>query len=98
MMDNSYFPSNVADNFGPSNGSGYRNPQLNALIELANSTADPDVTDQAYRQMSDILRRDVPATFLIPAFGMRITHRRVNGLSAQGTDPLLMMEDLWLEE
>ena len=98
MMDSAYIPSSIAANFGPRNGSGYRSPQLNALIELATNTADPDVTDQAYRQMSDILRRDVPVTFLIPSFNTSIVHNRVKGLSAQGPDALLVIEDLWLED
>ena len=56
------------------------------------------MADQAYRQMSDILRRDQPVTFLITDFYTRVVHRRVKGMSAQGTDPLSVMEDLWLDD
>jgi len=80
-------------------GVGYRNPQLARLFELARTTADPQAADQAYREMSDILRTDQPVAFLIPDYGTNIVHRRVKGLSAPWrTDPLLFTEDLWLED
>jgi len=78
---------------------GYRHPQLTKLLELARATADPQVWDHAYREMSDILRRDQPVAFLLPDHFTDIVHRRVKGLSAPWrTDPARFWEELWLEE
>lgn len=85
--------------FGERAGYGYRNPQLNKLVEVASTAADPDVVDQAYRGMSDILRRDLPLAFLLTDFATHIVHRRVKGLNAPWrSDPLKVMEYLWLED
>lgn len=85
--------------FGERGRVGYRNPQLTRLIELTRTTADPQAVDQAYREMSDILRTDQPVAFLLPDSSTHIVHRRVKGLDAPGrTDPLLFTEDLWLDD
>ena len=90
--------ANIGQDFGLGNGLGYRNDRVNALIELARNTADPDAADQAYREISAILRRDVPVTFLITDFFTRVMHQRVKGIRAQGTDPLSVLEDLWFDD
>ncbi len=89
---------NLGDYFGERAHVGYRNPRLTRLIALTRTTADPRAVDQAYRDMSDILRTDQPVAFLLPDGTTNIVHRRVKGLSAQRTNPLLFAEDLWLED
>ncbi len=85
--------------FGKRNGVGYRNPQLSRLLELARTTADPQAVDQAYREMSDILRTDQPVAFLFSDSTTHIIHRRVKGLDAPWrADWLLPTEDLWLSD
>lgn len=89
---------NLGNYFGERARVGYRNPRLTRLIELTRTTADPHAVDQAYRQMSDILRADQPVAFLLPDSHTHIVHRRVKGLSALRPNPLLFTEDLWLED
>jgi len=80
-------------------GVGYRNPQLKRLLEVERTTADPEAVDQAYREMTDLLRRDQPVAFLFRFATPYIVHQRVKGLSAPfRTNPLLITEDLWLEK
>ena len=65
---------------------------------MAASTADPDAVDEAYREMSEILRSDQPVAFLCGLADPFIVHRRVKGLSAPWrTNPLPFTEDLSLE-
>jgi len=78
---------------------GYRNPQLTRLIEVARTTADPEVIEDAYREMTDLLRRDQPIAFLFGFGTAHIVHRRVKGLSVPSrADPLRCTDDLGLEE
>jgi ABC-type transport system substrate-binding protein len=78
---------------------GYRNPQLTKLIELTRTTVDPQAVDEAYREMSDILRTDQPVAFLFPEGSTHIVHQRVKGLDAPWrADWLPVTEDLWLED
>jgi peptide/nickel transport system substrate-binding protein len=80
-------------------GAGYRNPHLGRLLELAKTAADPEVMDQAYREISDLLRADQPVAFLFRSAAPHVVHRRVQGLiDSQRANPLLFAEDLWLEE
>ena len=63
------------------------------------TTSDPDARDQAHREMSDLLRRDQPITFLLRGVFDQVTHRRVRGLAGPWrADPLMFTEDLWLEK
>ncbi|MFQ5739637.1 MAG: hypothetical protein ACE5JX_11555 [Acidobacteriota bacterium] len=59
-------------------------------------TADPDAADHIYRRLSEIFHKDMPVTFLFPAVGSHVAHRRIQGLSSpwQG-NPVEHMEDLW---
>jgi ABC-type oligopeptide transport system substrate-binding subunit len=80
-------------------GVGYRNPQLKRLLEVEKTTAEPEAVDQAYREMSELLRADQPVAFLFRHAVPHLIHRRVKGLNAPWrTNPLLFTEDLWLED
>jgi len=60
---------------------------------------DPDAADHIYRQLSEIFRTDLPFTFLFPAVGTHVVHRRIQGLSSPWRgDVVQFMEELWLEE
>jgi peptide/nickel transport system substrate-binding protein len=80
------------------NGSplGYQNPQLMRLLEALETTADPDVLDQTYQEMSEILHRDQPIAFLFRPATAHVVHRRVQGLGTWRPDPLRFSDDLWL--
>lgn len=80
-------------------GAGYRHSQLGRLIQLAEKAADPEVTDRAYREISDLLRADQPVAFLFRAAETHVVHRRVQGLiDLKRANPLLFAEGLRLEE
>ena len=77
---------------------GYQNQELAKLLDRFRTTADPEAEDRAYRDVSDLLRRDQPFAFLHRMVSPHIVHRRVKGLSAPWrADPLRFSEDLWLE-
>ena len=82
----------------PVNGLGYHNARV---VELANRvllSADPDVEDQAFTELRDIFRDDVPVTYLVPYVAFSVAHRRLRGLSSPWRiDPLAFMDDLWLD-
>lgn len=85
--------------FGEQSPTGYRNPQLTRLLERLKTTADPEVVDQAHREMSDLLLRDQPVAILYCPARNVVVHQRVKGLSSPWrSDPLSCMDDLWLEE
>ena len=63
------------------------------------TTADPEVIDDAYRRMTDILRQDQPVAFLFRYATPHVVHRRVKGLNGPWrTNPLLFAEDLSLDD
>lgn len=87
------------ESFGEPGGIGYRNAQMTNLVQVARTTADPDALDQAYREMSELLRVDQPVAFLFRRAVPHVVHRRVQGLiDMQRANPLLFAEDLQLEE
>jgi len=78
---------------------GYQNAEVVALIDRLMVTANPDAADHIYRQLSEIFRIDLPVTFLFPAVGTQVVHRRIRGMSSPWRgDVLNVMEDLWLED
>ena len=78
---------------------GDRNPQLTKLLEELRTTADPEAKDRAYHEISDLLREDQPFAFLYRTAAAHIVHRRVKGLRGPWrANPLLVTEDLWLED
>jgi hypothetical protein len=60
---------------------------------------DPDAFDRLYREVGQILRAELPMTFLYPGVTFYVAHRRLRGLkSPWRVDPLTYMEYLWLED
>ncbi|MCZ6477120.1 MAG: ABC transporter substrate-binding protein [Gemmatimonadetes bacterium] len=78
---------------------GYENPAVTSLIDRAVATADPDTMDAIHRDLAEIFRRDLPVTFLFPRTESYFVHRRIRGLEGRyWPDPVLHMEELWLED
>ncbi len=78
---------------------GYRNPQLQELIEQASRTWVPAEEDSLYSKMVEIFRADVPVTFLYLNVGLTVAHERLRGLSSPWrVEPVGHMDDLWIEE
>ncbi len=85
--------------FGERYPLGYENAELVTLADQMNSNWDPATDDRIYRRLAEIFRADVPVTFLFPHVNTTFAHRRLRGLSSPWrADPVVFMEDLWLEE
>jgi ABC-type transport system substrate-binding protein len=78
---------------------GYTNAEVVRLVAEAGATTDPHSRDRIYGELTEILRRDAPLTFLFPRVNVVFAHRRLHGLrSPWKADPAWHMEELWLEE
>ncbi|HYN81772.1 MAG TPA: ABC transporter substrate-binding protein [Gemmatimonadaceae bacterium] len=89
----------LRQHFGPPFPIGYRNSELVGLLDQVSATAAPDVEDRAFRRIAEIFRTDVPATFLFLGNRTIVAHKRLRGLIRPwGADPLVHMEELWLED
>ncbi len=52
-----------------------------------------------YRRINQIMRRDMPVTFLFPQTDAFAAHRRIRGLRRGNMwNALAQAEDLWIEE
>jgi len=87
------------DWFGDGSPIAYRNEQLVRLLEAVLVEMDPDAQDLIYGKINEILRLDMPVTFLFPWVETFAAHRRIRGLSTpHPANPLGYMDELWLEE
>jgi len=80
---------------------GYDNRRLVDLLDQATETWIPQEQDRIYRELAEILQRDLPFTVLHPWVGFMAAHRRLRGLRSPpwGGDPVMRhMDQLWLEE
>ena len=89
----------ISQFFGPPFPLGYRNPELVALFEQVNATADPGIEERAWRRIGEIFRAEIPATVLVPMSRTVVADKRIQGLSGPfAADLVAQMEDLWLED
>lgn len=64
----------VSSNIGPilfSNGAGYRNPKVDELFDRGATSADRADRSKAYREVQDIVAKDLPYWWLIETEGYR---------------------------
>jgi len=84
---------------GEESSTGYRNPRVVELIDQLQATLDFDVIDQIYAELSEIIRADVPMTYLTMNVETYVAHRRIKGLSTPfRANPVWNAEHLWIEE
>jgi peptide/nickel transport system substrate-binding protein len=87
------------DWFGANSSLGYRNAQVGRLLERLLLVSDPAEADAVCRQLTQIFRAEVPATFLFPRVATVFAGRRVRGLSSPWrVDPIRFIDDLWLDD
>jgi peptide/nickel transport system substrate-binding protein len=79
---------------GGSNFIGYRNPEVNRLIEQARVTLDADTRDMLYRKLGAILHAEQPYTFLYVPAELDLLNERVRG--ARPNLYWWQFEDIWL--
>jgi peptide/nickel transport system substrate-binding protein len=83
--------------FGSESRLGYRSPEVRVLVDRLESTADPDVRDEIFLELTDIFRVEAPALFLFPKVQFVVATRRVQGLSSPWRAvPTLYMDALRL--
>jgi len=83
---------------GEESSTGYRNPRVVELIDQLQATLDFDVIDQIYAELSEIIRADVPMTYLTMNVETYVAHRRIKGLSTPfRANPVWNAEHLWIE-
>jgi len=85
--------------FGKNAPSGYSNPEISELLDLAAKTIDAEKKDALYQKIQQILIKDVPCTFLLPMVSASIVHCRIKGLSSPyRSDIFGNLASLWIEE
>jgi len=87
------------DFFGEGTRIGYRSREIVELLQALTFELDHAVQDSLYEQINEILRRDVPVTFLFPYFEAYAVHRKVRGLSTPDRpEPIGAIMRLRIEE
>ncbi len=85
--------------FGEGTKIGYRNPEIVRLLEALTMELTPTGQDTLYARINDILRRDVPVTFLFPYFEAYAAHRKVRGLrTPDRAHPIGAIQEVWIED
>ena len=84
--------------FGEGSRIGYRNPEIVRWLEMLTVEMNPDAQDTLYARINEMLRRDVPVTFLFPYVEASVAHRRIRGLRTPDRVNLLeFVDELWIE-
>jgi ABC-type transport system substrate-binding protein len=85
--------------FGKNAPSGYVNPEISKLLEIAAKTIDFEEKDNLYNKIQQIMVQDLPSTFLLPMVSTSIVHCRIKGLSSPGRSSVTgNLASLWIEE
>jgi peptide/nickel transport system substrate-binding protein len=85
----------VSTNIGPilfSNGAGYRNPEVDRLLDAAAASADRAERARLYAQMQQILTEDLPYFWLIDSQGYRAYRANYQGFRTSGGN---ILEAAW---
>ena len=84
---------------GEASATGYERKGVTDLLYAAGLTVNLDELDAIYDELDQIVRSDLPVTFLFPELKVSVAHRRIRGLeSPSRANPLFHMEDLWIDE
>ena len=85
--------------YGHTSPFGYNNPQMDSLLQIADTTIDPEKLDSLYTQIGTIFNEDIPMTFLFQQVQTHIVKRKIKGLkSPYMAEPTHNMEHLWIDE
>ena len=92
-------PGALRNLFGAESTIGYQNSRIPPLIDSLETRLEPEEQARLHRALTEILREDVPVTFLMPRVVTVAAHRRIRGLqSPLKVFPSRHMEELWIEE
>ena len=85
--------------FGDPSPFGYYDAEAVRLLEvLAAGEPDLDAQDTLYVRLNEILRRDIPVTFLFPATESFVVNSRIRGFRQGLNISLAYADQLWIEE
>lgn len=82
---------------GTANLTGYTNPEMDRLLEAGRASTDRAERLKAYRQISNLLAKDLPYLFLTYFENISLANPAVKGLSPI-PDGLLRLRDVWKEK
>jgi peptide/nickel transport system substrate-binding protein len=92
-------PNALRPLFGENSFIGYNNVAVATLLRRLALAMDPAEEDRLRRELAEIFRAEVPATFLFRRVNTVLAHRRIRGLGTPWrADPIRFMGDLWLED
>jgi peptide/nickel transport system substrate-binding protein len=79
---------------------GYQNPSFFALLDESMRAFDAEERERLHDELTQIIRKDVPVSFLFPFAVTTIASTRIRGLedSPYRGDLTYCMDELWLEE
>jgi peptide/nickel transport system substrate-binding protein len=85
--------------FGRDAVTGYLNPRVAELLEVAATSSLDDSVDATYAELGEIFQRDLPLIYLQPWITTQFVHRRIKGPRMPFTGNLLrQLDELWVEE
>ncbi len=67
------------------NGAGYNNPEVDSLLDKATREPDPAKRTPTYRQLQEILVRDLPYLWLTESAGLRAFNANCTGFNHENT-------------
>jgi len=84
--------------FDPDGPLSYENADVRSLLLSIKETMDPEELDDIYRQLTPLIERDMPVTFLFSEAQSYVVPAWLRGLeSPYRADPMQFSERLWIE-
>jgi len=84
--------------FNPDGPLSYENADVRSLLLSIKETMDPEELDDIYRQLTPLIERDMPVTFLFSEAQSYVVPAWLRGLeSPYRADPMQFSERLWIE-
>ena len=84
--------------FGDPSPLAYDAPEFVQLLEALRAEPDSEARNRLYARTNEILRRDMPVTFLFPSAENFVAHRRIRGFRPDASAFLSHSDELWIEE
>ena len=92
-------PDDILDAwFGDPSPLGYVAPEVVQSLQVLRAEPDPDARSELYAWTNELLRRDMPVTFLFPSAENFVAHRRIRGFRPNASAFLSHSDELWIEE
>lgn len=92
-----YWSKNIRDGVPYSNGSGYSNPAVDALLEAAAVEIDPEARRQQYAEFQRLVMADVPTLPLVASRRGTIANIEVKDHTLRAIGLFGTLADVWLD-